>query len=188
MSNQKPLKLVMLPWLNAGTSYCPTQPLARRSFWRLKSTSERQEAGFWFLNKQYYSSTPSEPFNTLYIEDFLHLCPRLRTCSWHLPRRHQLSTAGSRTQKKTWRTQWDATPWRRFGHCVKPTKPSAPHWAQPRQTSTSWLSRTSRSRAIRWCPTPTLGSPWRPWKRPGGTYRRSSRSPLLHFTYFSPKV
>lgn len=41
MSSLRPLKLVTLPWWSAGTSCCLIQPLARRSFWRLKSTSER---------------------------------------------------------------------------------------------------------------------------------------------------
>lgn len=110
-----------------------------------------------------------------YKNNLLPSYPRWKTCFWHLPKRPQPSTAGLRMQRRILQTQWGATLWRRSGHFVKPMRPSVPHLAQLRPTSTSWLSWTSRLRATKCCLTPTPGSPWRPWKRPGGTCRRSSR-------------
>lgn len=83
--------------------------------------------------------------------------------------------------RRIWQTLWGATLWRRSKPCVKPTRLSVPHWAQLKPTLTNWQNWTNRSRATRWCPIPTPGSPWRPWRRPGGTCRRSSRLSMIEY-------
>lgn len=100
---------------------------------------------------------------------------RWKIFSSRLPRKLQPSTAGLRTQRKIWPILWGATLWRRSGHCGTPMMPSARPWAPQRQTSASWQNSIGRLRATTWCPTHTPGSPWRLWRRPGVTFRRSSR-------------
>ena len=48
-------------------------------------------------------------------------------------------------------------------------------------TLSPWPSLTRRSRASTLARTPTPGSPWRHWKTPGGTSRRSSRNETVNW-------